>query len=103
MPDKEVINNMAIHPSLSLTDKDRKPRSVLKRIERLKVLVDKNKWTEKDSVYGLPKLKSIRIRIKKEKAEKAVEATAAGEAQAAAPAAGEPAAKGPAAKTQEKK
>jgi len=46
---------------------------------------EKNKWKEGDSVYGLPKLKSLRIKIKKEKVEKAESATPeAGAAPAAA-------------------
>jgi len=45
---------------------------------------EKNKWKEGDSVFGLPKIKTVRIKIKKEKAEKAVEATAEGAAPPAA-------------------
>lgn len=78
---------MAIHPSLNSSDKDKKPRSVLKRIERLRAMLDKEQWKEGDDVFGLPKIKTIRIKIKKEKAEK-VEVTAA-EGTAAAGAAKE--------------
>ncbi len=86
---------MAIHPSLRSSDKDKKARSVLKRGERLKTMLEKKMWKEGDDVFGLPKIKTVRIKIKKEKAEKA-EATAAtteaapaaGPAQAAAPAKG---------------
>lgn len=77
---------MSIHPSLSLSDKDKKQRSVLKRAERIKMLMEKGKWKEGDNVYGLPKVKTIRIKIKKEKAEKA-ETVAT---EAAAPTATEP-------------
>ena len=67
---------MSIHPSLASSDKDKKQRSVLKRIERLRHMKDKERWKEGDSVYGLPKIKTIRIKIKKEKtAEKTAEAT----------------------------
>ena len=94
---------MSIHPSLRSSDKDKKQRSVLKRAERLRSMLGKGQWKEGDSVYGLPKIKTIRIKIKKEKAEK-VETTAVGTEGAAAPAAPVPAAaKGSAAKTQEKK
>ncbi|MEW6074675.1 MAG: small basic protein [Candidatus Omnitrophota bacterium] len=72
---------MSIHPSLSAADKSKKQRSVLKRIERLKMMSEKNEWSEKDDVYGLPKIKTVRIKIKKEKAEKA-ETTAAAEGAA---------------------
>lgn len=73
---------MSIHPSLALADKHKKQRSVLKRAERIKILMEKGKWKEGDKVYGLPKIKTLRIKIKKEKAEKA----AAAPAEAAAPA-----------------
>jgi small basic protein (TIGR04137 family) len=76
---------MSIHPSLGLSDKDKKQRSVLKRAERIKMLIEKGKWKEGDNVYGLPKIKTVRIKIKKEKAEKA---EVAATAEAAAPAAG---------------
>ena len=60
---------MSQHPSLRSSDKDKKHRSVLKRYERIKTLQDKEKWDEKkDSVFGLPKVKVTRFKIKKEKA-----------------------------------
>ena len=83
---------MSQHPSLRSSDKDKQHRSVLKRYERVKILKDKEKWEEKDSVFGLPKVKIVRFKIKKEKAavaEGAAEAPTAG----AAPAAGTAAAK----------
>jgi len=91
---------MSIHPSLAASDKDKKQRSVLKRTERLKLMQEKKQWKEGDDVFGLPKIKTLRIKIKKEKAEKTE--TAAG---ATAPAAGaettpaKTAAKAPAGKT----
>lgn len=77
---------MSIHPSLTISEKDKKVRSVMKRSERIKQMQEKSKWKVGDSVYGLPKLKSLRIKIKKEKVEKAE--TATGEAAAAPAAAG---------------
>jgi small basic protein (TIGR04137 family) len=78
-----------MHPSLKATEKGKKQRSVLKRIERVKSMIDKEKWKEGDDFYHLPKLKTIRIKIKKEKVEKAAEATGVeGAVPAAAPAAG---------------
>jgi small basic protein (TIGR04137 family) len=74
---------MSIHPSLRATDKDKQQKSVLKRIERIKYLIGKGLWKEGDAVFGLPKIKVIKIKFKKEKAEKAEEA-AAGGAEAAA-------------------
>lgn len=95
---------MSQHPSLRSSDKDKQHRSVLKRYERLKILKDKEKWEEKDSVFGLPKVKIVRFKIKKEKAATAAEGAEAAApgteaAQAAAPAAGKaaPQAKAPAA------
>jgi len=101
---------MSIHPSLALSDKDKKQRSVLKRTERLRLMMEKEQWKEGDAVYGLPKIKTVRIKIKKEKAEK-VEGSAPveGAAPVATEAAKEQApakgasAKGSAAKGQEKK
>jgi len=64
---------------------------------------EKSKWKQGDSVYGLPKLKTLRIKIKKEKVEKAEAPTP--EAGAALPAAAAGAKEAPkaAAKGQEKK
>ncbi len=79
---------MTMHSSLS-SGKDKKGhRSVLKRFEKLSVLMEKDKWKIGDSVFGLPKVKTLKVKIKKEKA---VEAAAEGAEQAqatAAPAAG---------------
>ena len=65
---------MSIHPSLKLSDKEKKQRSVLKRIERLRTMMEKDQWKPGDEVYGLPKIKTLRIKIKKEKAAEKVEA-----------------------------
>lgn len=96
---------MSIHPSLASSDKDKKQRSVLKRTERIRTMMEKNQWKEGDKVFGLPKIKTVRIKIKKEKIEKAAEAVTG--AEGAAPAAAAPTkeapAKGAAAKSQDKK
>ncbi|MCG2714506.1 MAG: small basic protein [Candidatus Omnitrophica bacterium] len=68
---------MSIHPSLIISEADKKARSVLKRTERIRQMQEKGKWKEGDSVYGLPKIKTLRIKIKKEKVEKAESATTA--------------------------
>jgi small basic protein (TIGR04137 family) len=68
---------MSIHSSLHRTDKYSQQRSVLKRIERIKDLIAKGLWKEGDSVFGLPKQKIIKIKFKKEKAEKPEETTTA--------------------------
>jgi len=87
---------MSIHPSLSSSKQGNKQGSVLKRIERLRFMLEKGQWKEGDNVYNLPKIKILRIKIKKEKAEKAETTALEGAAPAAAAAA--PAAKAPAAK-----
>lgn len=75
---------MSIHPSLSSASKARKHRSVLKRFEKLRVLMEKGKWQEGNSVFSLPKVKTLKIKVKKEKVKEAEEA-----AVAAAPVEGE--------------
>lgn len=77
---------MSIHPSLAVSAKNKKQRSVLKRAERLRMMLEKGQWKEGDRVFGLPKIKTIRIKIKKEKVEKVPE-TIAPEAAATATAA----------------
>ena len=68
---------MSIHSSLSSVVKGKKQRTVLKRTERIKHLIDKEKWLEESKVYGLPKIKIARLKVKKEKAaEKPKEETA---------------------------
>ncbi|MFH0764270.1 MAG: small basic protein [Candidatus Omnitrophota bacterium] len=103
---------MSQHPSLSSSDKDKQHRSVLKRYEKVKILKDKEKWKDGDSVYGLPKVKIVRFKIKKEKAAAAEGAeslegaapgteaapTQAGAAKTAGPAKGQAPAKGAASK-----
>jgi small basic protein (TIGR04137 family) len=68
---------MSIHPSLGASSRIRKQRSVLKRIEKIKHLMDKGLFNEQSSVLGLPKIKYIKIKIKKEKAEEKPSPTAA--------------------------
>lgn len=85
---------MSQHPSLRSSDKGKQHRSVLKRYEKMKILRDKEKWSDKDSVFGLAKVKIVKFKVKKEKAA-AAEGTEA--APAAAPvkaATAAPAAKG---------
>ncbi len=98
---------MSIHSSLRSSSKGKKHRSVLKRYERMKVLHDKNLWSDEKSVLGLPKVKMQRIKVKKEKAAApdAAAGAAAPAAGAVAPAKGAaaPPAKGGAAPKAEKK
>ena len=76
---------MSQHPSLKSSRVGKKIRSVFKRYERFFALKDKGILQEDSSVFGLPKLKIVRTKIKKEKAaekteEGAVAAGAAGTA-----------------------
>ena len=94
---------MSIHPSLKLSDKNKKQRSVLTRTERLRTMLEKEQWKPGDKVCGLPKIKTIRIKIKKEKVEKVEAAATAGAAPAAAEAKEQAPAKTSASKGQDKK
>lgn len=85
---------MSLHPSLRISLKARKQRSVLKRIERIKHAIQKGTFNEQSSVYGLPKIKSLKIKVKKEKTEEKAQAAPAAGAKAASPAAAKTAAKG---------
>lgn len=73
---------MSIHPSLKSPAQNKEYRSVLKRTERLKMLLEKGLWQKGNFVFGLPKIKVFRIKIKKEKAEKAAGTAEAGAAPA---------------------
>jgi len=76
---------MSIHPSLKLSQKNKKQRSVLKRTERLRIMLEKEQWKPGDEVFALPKIKTMRIKIKKEKAAEKPEAVTAEGAAPAAP------------------
>lgn len=84
---------MSIHPSLRSAAKGSKQRTVLNRTERIKHLMKKGKWTDASKVYGMPKIKMVRLKVKKEKAAEKPEAEAATaeatEAKAATPVAEE--------------
>lgn len=79
---------MSIHPSLAISEKDKKQRSVLKRSERIRMMNEKGEWKEGDDIYHLPKIKTVRVKIKKEKAEKAETTTAEGATAASSPTGG---------------
>lgn len=82
---------MSIHPSLGAAVKGKQQKSVLKRTERIKHLMKKGLWKEDSKVFGLPKIKAVRIKIKKEKAaEKPAEEGVAEAAAAVTPTASAP-------------
>jgi small basic protein (TIGR04137 family) len=79
---------MSIDKSLRRKNQLQRARNVLTRGERIKVLVDEERWKEGRSPYGLPKVKVVKIvtkKAKKAKEEEKPEGEAA-EAAAAAPA-----------------
>ena len=76
---------MTQHPSLRSAAKSKQHRSVLKRFERLKHLKEKGEWEEDMSIFGLPKIKILKLKIKKEKAAPEEAVAAIEGAEAAAP------------------
>ncbi len=81
---------MSIDKSLRRRSAGSANRSVLTRAERIKKLQELEKWPDGRSPFGLPKVRVLKIVLKKAKKEKAAEG-AEGEAKegaaAAAPAA----------------
>ncbi|MFH1665577.1 MAG: hypothetical protein ABIA77_05485 [Candidatus Omnitrophota bacterium] len=78
---------MTQHPSLKVKQVGGLFRSVLKRYEKLKELIVKEKWDKKkDSIYHMPKIKRIKFKVKKTKGPaEEKEGEAAAGATAAAP------------------
>jgi small basic protein (TIGR04137 family) len=97
---------MTIDKSLRVKAGGIQNRNVLTRAERIVKLRESERWKEGDRVLGLPKVRVLKLALKKKKkAAKAEEegadkaaAPGAGAAAAAKPAAGAAAAKGGAAK-----
>src|SRR3989338_5772349 len=76
---------MSQNSSLKISSRSKRHRSVFKRFERIRMLIKQGRWNEDaDSAYGLPKVKSIKIKIKKEKAAEAPAEAALQEGQAQA-------------------
>ncbi len=90
---------MSIHSSLKSTGTMKRHRSVLSRLERVRLLQEKGRLNvEEASVLGLPKVRHLKMRVRKEKAAAAPGAAPAGAetgTAAPAPAAGKAAAKTP--------
>jgi small basic protein (TIGR04137 family) len=74
---------MSIDKSLRRKDSLQRARNVLTRGERIKVMVDEERWQEGRSPFGLPKTKVVKVVIKKAKKAKEEE-KAEGEGEAAA-------------------
>ncbi len=79
---------MSLHPSLKVSKVGKKIRTVLKRYERFFALKEKGTLKDDSSVFGMPKLKIVRTKIKKEKAEEKPEEGREQAAEGTAPAAG---------------
>lgn len=74
---------MSIHSSLRVASgKLAGTRNVMKRFERLRHLITAGRWTAGESVFGLPKIRAERRKVKKAAPKEA--APAADEGQAAA-------------------
>ena len=61
---------MTIDKSLKIRRGSITSRNVLKRVERVARLQETDRWTEGDSVLGLPKVRVQKITLKKKKKSK---------------------------------
>jgi small basic protein (TIGR04137 family) len=86
---------MTIDKSLRVKAGAIKNRNVLTRAERVLKLKESDRWTDGQSVLGLPKVRVLKLALKKKKKAKAEEGAEG--AEGAAPAAGGAAAAKPAA------
>ena len=64
---------MTIDKSLKIKAGSIKNRNVLTRAERLQRLLDEDRWSEGDSVLGLPKVRVQKLQLKKKKKVKKAE------------------------------
>ncbi len=99
---------MSIDKSLRRKNQLARSRNVLTRAERVKQLMDDERWKDGQSPYGMPKVRVIKVVIKKAKKAKEEGAAEGAEGAAAAGAAAAPAAAGakgaaPAKKEEKKK
>ena len=58
---------MTIDKSLKVSANLVRARSVLTRAERLEKLKEQERWTEDESVFGLPKVRVVKLQLKKKK------------------------------------
>lgn len=81
---------MSVDKSLRTKGKLVRPRNVFTRIERIKILKGEGKWEPTMSVFGIPKVKAVKLKrkTKSEKKEAKAEAapTAGAPSEASAPA-----------------
>ncbi len=76
---------MTMDKSLSVRRGSVKSRNVLKRDERIAKLKEAERWDESKSVLGLPKVRVIKLTMKKKKKKKEEEGAEGAEGAAAAP------------------
>ena len=70
---------MTIDKSLKVKAGAAKTRNVLTRAERLTKLIDEDRWKEGDPVYGIPKVRVVKLALKKKKKAKKEETEEAAE------------------------
>ena len=58
---------MTIDSSLKIKAGSVKTRSVLTRAERIEKLIESNKWDDGKSALGLPKVRVVKVSMKKKK------------------------------------
>ncbi len=58
---------MAIDKSLKVKSGGRRTRNVLNRAERLEKLKESDRWSEGDSVLGIPKVRVLKVSHRKKK------------------------------------
>lgn len=75
---------MSIDKSLKRKNSLSRSRSVLTRAERITTLQEQEKWQDGRSPFGLPKVRVVKIVLKKAKKEKAAEGEEGAEAAPAA-------------------
>lgn len=56
---------MSLHSSLKRSDKAKASRSILKRNERIKWMIEKGLWNETTRPFGLPKIKVVKLKTSK--------------------------------------
>jgi len=57
---------MSLHPSLRLGKSGVKSlKNVMKRFERVRYLMERGKWSDGRSVYGLPKIRQVKVKVSK--------------------------------------
>ena len=83
---------MSIDKSLKMKGKLVRPRNVFTRVERIKILKEEGKWEPTMSVFGIPIVKSVKIKRKGKSEKKAAKAEAAAAEATPAAAAATPAA-----------